>query len=254
MRLAITRKVSPDFRDCELSHRVREPIDEVLASRQHQVYEQSLVGLGCEVLSLPPEPELPDSVFVEDTAVVFDDFAIITRPGAESRRAETESIAQLLLTHKALRHIESPGTLDGGDVLVVGQRVFVGRSSRSNVSGIEQVRTILKPSGYELNVVEVKGCLHLKSAVTMVGEGTLLINRNRVDAGAFDGLKLIDVDPSEPDGANALLVGETVLFPSAYPATHGMLAHNGISVLPLELSELIKAEGAVTCCSLIFAL
>jgi dimethylargininase len=211
-----------------------------------------LTELGCQVRSLPPEPDLPDSVFVEDVAIVLNEVAVITRPGAESRRPESVSIAKVLRTFRQTVSIEAPCTLDGGDVLRLGRQLYVGRSGRSNGSGIEQLLEAVKPYNYGVIAVDVDGCLHLKSAVTQVAENTLLINRAWVDPTVFGTVELIDVDPTEPFAANALLIGETLIFPTAYPRTLARLEERGIRVKCVEVSELAKAEGGVTCCSLIF--
>jgi dimethylargininase len=196
---------------------------------------------------------LPDSVFVEDTAVVLEELAVIMRPGAETRRAETASVAEVLAGYRRLYRIESPGTMDGGDVLRVGRMLYVGLSSRSNAAGVDQLRSIVSAYGYEVRGLAVEGCLHLKSAVTQVGADTLLINRAWVDASAFEGMELVDVAPGEPMGANALLVGETVVYPQAYTETRRRLEERGIRVEVVDVSELRKAEGGVTCCSLILS-
>ena len=252
MRIAITRQVSPNIGACELTHLTRLAIDVDLARSQHRAYETCLADLGCKVVSLPAEPSLPDSVFVEDTAVVFDELAIITCPGANSRRPETVSVAEALKPHRRLSFIKPPGTIDGGDVLCTGKKVYIGASSRSNRAGFEQMRSLLAPFGYLVQSVKVKGCLHLKSAVTQVAESTLLINRDWVDPSVFGPVHLIDVDPSEPYGANAVLVGETIVYSAAYPRTRRRLEERGIGVEIVDVAELAKAEGAVTCCSLIF--
>ena len=252
MRVAITRQVSPAITRCELTHLDRRTIDLDRARAQHRVYEQTLAGLGCEVLSLPAEPDLPDSMFVEDPAVVLDRVAVIARSGAESRRPEADSIAAALEPFRSLRHVEAPGTLDGGDVLEVGRALYVGRSSRTNLEGIAQLRTIAAPHGYSVSGVDMSDCLHLKSAVTRVGERTLLVNRAWIDTDAFGDVELVDVDPAEPTGANALLVGETVVVPAAFGRTRERLQARGIATMAIDVSEVTKAEGGVTCCSLIF--
>ena len=183
---------------------------------------------------------------------MLDELAVMTRPGAESRRPEVASIAAALEPHRKLIHIESPGTLDGGDVLVVDRSMYVGLSGRSNVAGTEQLRALVEPLGYELTGVPVRSCLHLKSAVAQVAAGRLLINREWVDAAVFRGLDLIDVAPAEPAAANALLVGETVIFPGRFKRTLTRMRDAGIEVEPVDISELAKAEGGVTCSSLIF--
>ena len=179
--IAITRPVSPTIERCELTALERVPIDLKRAIAQHHEYEETLKSLGVEVLVLPVEPDLPDAVFVEDAAVVLDECAIITRPGADSRKPETESVARALAAYRSLHTIQAPGRVDGGDVLVVGKRVWVGLATRSNRSAIEQMQAFLEPYGYAVYTVPVKGCLHLKSAVTSVAQDTLLINPAWVD-------------------------------------------------------------------------
>ena len=249
--IAITREVRPRIAECELTHLAREPIDTASARAQHHQYETLLEELGCKLIRLPAEPELPDSVFVEDTAVVLDELAVITRPGAESRRAETDSVVGVLKPYRRLFHIESSGTLDGGDVLRVGKMLYVGLSKRSNREGIKQLQDILLPFGYVVNSVKLRDCLHLKSAVTQVAENTLLINRAWTDEAIFQGFRLIDVAPPEPFAANALLIGDMVIYPEAFPETRRRLENQGIRLYTVNASELAKAEGGVTCCSLI---
>ena len=252
MQLAIVREVSPSLANCELTHFTRQRIDVGLAQSQHHEYVNCLLTLGCSVEKLAAEPDLPDSVFVEDTAIVLEEVAIITRPGALSRRAETASIRDALAPFRQLKFISSPGTLDGGDVLRIGKDIFIGLSSRTNPAAIDQVRTISGPFGYRVRSVTVRGCLHLKSAVSQVADQALLINRTLTEADAFAGMELFDVDEAEPFAANALFVNGSVIYPTSYPRTRERLERHGISIRPVDVSELIKAEGAVTCCSLIF--
>jgi len=195
---------------------------------------------------------LPDSVFVEDNAIVLNEMAIIARPGAETRRDETRSVSEVLGEYRTIFKIVSPGTLDGGDVLQVGRRLYVGVTERSNESGVKQLIDLVSPYEYEVVRVQVDGCLHLKSAVTHVGDEILLINRSWVDAKSFMGKDFIDVDPGEPYAANALLVGGELVYPVIFPETRRRLEDRGYSVRDVDVSELQKAEGAVTCCSLIF--
>lgn len=251
MPLAITRSVSPHFNECEITHIERNPIDLDIAQKQHRGYVDALKKLGCDVLELPPEIDLPDSVFVEDAAFILPEAAVITRPGADSRKPEIASIAQALTPHKRLLHIREPATLDGGDVLVVGKRIFVGLSTRSNNEAIVQLSELLNEFGYSVSGVQLHGCLHLKSAVTRVDDQTLLINKNWVDMEPFAGYELIDVDPSEPYAANCLPIGDSIIFPAAFPRTREKLQARGYKIVSVEVDELAKAEGAVTCCSLI---
>ncbi len=252
MLIAITRGISARITECELTHLAREPIDMQRARAQHENYEALLAELGCTLIKLPAELELPDSVFVEDTAVVLDELAVITRPGAESRRPETAAVAEILKKYRKLFYIEAPGTLDGGDVLQVGKSLYVGLSQRSNQQGIDRLRNILSAFGYTVTAVNLHDCLHLKSAVTHVAEHTLLINRKWVDDKAFGNMRFIDVAPTEPFAANAVRVGKTLIYPEAFPMTQQRLVSQGIDLRTVDASELAKAEGGVTCCSLIF--
>ena len=210
------------------------------------------MDLGCTLRRLPEEPDLPDSVFVEDAAVVLDNLAVITRPGTSQRRDETLSVAAALTAYRPLYSISAPGTLDGGDVLQVGRILYVGLSTRSNSAGIKQLGEIIAAHGYALKVVDVHGCLHLKSAVTHVGDETLLINGSWVNADSFDGLECIDVDPGESYAANALLIGDALVYPQSFPRTCHHLENRGIAVNVIDVSEVQKADGALTCCSIIF--
>jgi dimethylargininase len=253
VRIALTREVSPAVVRCELTHLPRTPIDAALAVLQHRAYQKVLADLGCRVVTLPPDPDLPDSVFVEDVAVVVDEVAVILRPGAVSRRSEPPAVAAALARYRDLTFIEAPGTVDGGDILQLGRTVYTGRTARSNEAGIGQLVSALAPFGYEVRPVPVRGCLHLKSAVTQVGPDTLLVNHGWVDPGAFRGVDFVEVHPDEPRAANALLVGGAVVYPASHPRTAERLAGRGIEVRAVDVSELEKAEGAVTCCSVIFA-
>jgi len=252
MLTAITRQVSPALARCELSFAERQPIDLKLAGEQHRAYERLLESLGARVVSLPAEPELPDSVFVEDPAIVLDELAVICQPGAESRRAEAESLARALGPYRPLARIELPGTLEGGDVLRLGRKLFAGSSLRTNPEGIRQLAAIVTPHGYEVIPVAVRGCLHLKSAVTNLDSDTLLANRESFDPAPFCGSKWVRVAPEEPQAANALALGGTVIFPASFPRTRARIEQAGFRVATLDISELQKAESGLTCSSLLF--
>ena len=253
MLFALTREISSSFQDCQLTLAARVPIDLERAKAQHDAYEWALVDLGCTVRRIDSAADMPDAVFIEDTAVVIGRTAIVTRPGAEPRRREIPAVAEALARFGLRLHqIEDPGTLDGGDVLVTGGgNVFVGASSRTNRAGIDQLRRILKRARHQVHTVPVQHCLHLKSAATAVGRDTLLINRDWAPPDAFRGLTLIEVDPDEPYAANALLIGEVAIYPAAFPKTRRRMESHGLQVRTLELDELAKAEGAVTCCSVL---
>ena len=250
--VALTREVSSSLARCELTHRPRETIDVDRARAQHRAYEDVLRSIGCDVRRLRPQPEMPDAVFVEDAAVVFDELAVVTRPGASSRRDEVASVAETLAPCRALRTIVSPATLDGGDVLVIGRSVFVGRSTRTNEEGVRQLAAAVAPHGYAVRSVTVRSCLHLKTAVTRVGPQTVVLNGDWVDAPAFAAFDRIEVHGDEPWGANALEIGGAVVYPAAFPRTRDRLLGRGLDVREVDVSELAKAEGGVTCCSLVF--
>lgn len=250
-RIAFTRDVADRIVDCELTHLARTPIDVASARAQHAQYEALLRTLGCDVRRVPPAPDHADSVFIEDTAVVFDEVALVTRPGAESRRGESAAVAHALGALRPLLHIVDPGTVDGGDVMAVGRDVWVGRTGRTNEDGIAQMRTLLAPFGYTVHAVEVTGCLHLKSGITAVDDATVLLNPEWISAGAFSRCRVIEVDPDEPMGANVLRIGDALVYGAAYPRTQARLETLGYRVHAVDASELAKAEGAVTCCSLV---
>lgn len=252
MLTAITRAVSPGIVHCELTFVARQPIELTKAEQQHSAYQQLLEKCGARVISLPAEPQLPDSMFVEDPAIVLDELAIILTLGTASRRPEADSIAQALAKFRKLARVELPGQVEGGDVLRVGQRLFAGLSSRTNAEGIRQLAAILSPYGYEVVGVAVTGCLHLKSAVTYIRRNTLLANRAWFDNEPFAGFEWIDVAPEEPHAANALALGSTVIFPASFPRTRARLEARGFHVTPLDISELQKAESGLTCSSLLF--
>lgn len=251
MRIAITREVSRSIGRCELSHLDRVPIDVDRLRAQHREYERMLVELGCRVHRIPEAPDLPDAVFVEDAAIIVDEIAIVTRPGAASRRAETPDVAERLARFRMLRFVDEPATIDGGDVLRVGRTLFVGRSARTNDAGIAAMSRLLVPLGYRVRAVPVGHCLHLKSAATRVGRETVLVNPAWVDVRAFESLERLEIDPSEPFAANALLVGTAVVTAKACPRTRALLEDRGYDVRALDVSEIAKAEGALTCCSVI---
>jgi dimethylargininase len=252
MLTAITRAVSPAIIHCELSFIDRRPIDLARAQEQHHAYETLLEKLGARVVSLPAEPDLPDSMFVEDPAIVLDELAVILPLGTESRRREAASLAQALSKYRRVAYITLPGTLEGGDVLRIDRKLFVGLTKRSNGEGICQLSGILEPLGYEVIAVPVTGCLHLKSAVTYLGGNTLLANRGWFETAPFARYDCIDVDPAEPHAANALALGGTVIFPASFPRTRERIEAQGFSVTPLDISELQKAESGLTCSSLLF--
>ncbi|TXH65126.1 MAG: dimethylargininase [Lysobacteraceae bacterium] len=252
MRYAVTRSVGDDLSACELSFVDRHPIDVVRATAQHLAYQHALREIGCELIVLPALPGHPDAVFVEDVALALDEVAVITRPGAASRRAESTAVEAILCAHRPLLRIEPPGTLDGGDILRIGRKIYLGASARSNAAGHAQLTALLGPFGYQVHSVEIRDCLHLKSAVTQVAANTVLIQPGWVDSSAFKAYGRIEVDGAEAHAANALAIGDSVIYPANFPRTAARLEAHGLRLRIVEVDELQKAEGAVTCCSLVF--
>lgn len=249
--LAFVRKVSPALARCELTHLERAAIDVSQAQRQHTEYCNALRSLGCQLQWLQSLPEHADGVFVEDTAVVLPMLAVITRPGVASRRGETPSVAEALAPHVRVVRLTDAACLDGGDVLQIGRRFFVGSSGRTNSQGIAELARALSPLDYSVQGVPLAGCLHLKSACSFIPPDILVVNPSWVDPGLFGPHRLVAVDESEPYGANTLTVAGTTLVSTAYPRTHDRLRAVGVVTRAIDVSELHKAEAALTCMSLL---
>jgi dimethylargininase len=249
--VALVREVSPRLGDCILTHLGRSPIDISDAREQHQTYCSVLAALGARLELIAPLPDAPDGVFVEDTAVVVDEAAVITRPGAERRAAETASMADALVRYRRLISLSDGARLDGGDVLRAGRTLYVGRSGRTNADGIADLAAALGPLGYEVRAVDLNGCLHLKTACTFVPPGLIVANPAWVDVGVFRDWDVEPVPGDEPFGANTLTLGGVTLVGAAYPGTAARLAARGIVARSVDLSELARAEGALTCSSVI---
>ena len=252
MIVALTREPARSLDACELTYREREPIDARVAAEQHRAYREALKACGAEVIMLPRIDELPDSVFVEDTAIVLDELAVLTRPGVESRRAEVEIIEAEVARLRPVARVEPPATLEGGDVLRAGQKLYVGLSPRTNAAGVAALGALAAPHGYEVVPVALRDCLHLKTGCSALDEETILINPDWVDAASFGGLRVVAVDADEPWAANVLRVGHTLCVGAAFPRTARKLAARGYHVRAVDCSEFAKAEGALTCMSLLF--
>jgi dimethylargininase len=248
---AITRAVPDTIGGCELTHLERVPIDVCRARAQHEQYERALEALGCTIVRAAAAMDLPDSVFVEDAAVVLDEVAVIARPGAASRRGETAAIAAALARYRPLVALTAPATLDGGDVLAIGRRLFVGIGARTNADGIAQLSDAVGAHGYTVSTVEMRDCLHLKTAVTALSDTAVVLNPAWVDPAVFDGYRRLEVDPAEPYAANVLRIGRSILCAAAAPRTRARLEAEGFGVRTVEVSELAKAEAGVTCCSIL---
>ncbi|HEX7312386.1 MAG TPA: arginine deiminase family protein [Pyrinomonadaceae bacterium] len=252
MFVALTREPARALDACELTYREREPIDAGAAAAQHRGYREALEACGARVVTLPAVDELPDSVFVEDTAIVLDEVAVLTRPGVESRRGEVSLIEPEVARLRPVLRVAPPATLEGGDVLRLGRTLYVGLSPRTNAEGVAALRRLVAPYGYEVLKVEPRGCLHLKSGCSALDEETVLVNPEWVETAVFSGREVVAVDASEPWAANVLSVGRAVCVSAAFPRTAAMLARRGHDVRAVQVNEFAKAEGALTCMSLLF--
>ena len=250
--VAITHIPSPRMNDAVRTFIDVHAIDLDLAALQHEEYRRVLERAGAEVIVLDVNSAHADAVFVEDTAVVLDEVAIVTSMGAPSRREEPLGIEPELRRHRsAMARIEAPATLEGGDVLRVGRTLFVGATSRTNAAGVAALRAIAAPLGYTVRTVAVDGCLHLKTACTALPDGTLLVNPRWLDARDLAGHDLLHVADGEPDAANVVLVGDRVLMGAAHPRTTDLVRGRSFEVDLIDLSEFAKAEGCVTCLSIL---
>jgi dimethylargininase len=238
--------------ECVRTYVEQERIDVARALEQHEAYRATLARCGANVHVLDVNRDCPDGVFIEDTAVVLDEVAVVTSMGTASRRSEPDGIARALERFRPLERVVAPATLEGGDVLRVGETLLVGRTSRTNAAGIAALTAIARPRGMRVVGVAVRGCLHLKSACTALPDGALLVNRAWLDDGDLHGFALVDVPAEEPDAANVALAGGVVCISAAHPRTAEALARRGFRVETIDLSEFAKAEGCTTCLSLIF--
>jgi len=255
MPIAFTRAVSPRLAECELTHLDRVPIDPAKAAVQHDAYEAALRQAGYDIVRLPELPDHPDGTFVEDTALLLDGHAVILRPGAASRAAETESSAAGLTGHLEVHRL-TDGYVDGGDVLRIGKTLYVGLSTRSNAAGVAALRDLVRGFGFDVVQARSDACLHLKSAVTLAGpDGSgalvLLYNPACIDASQFSGAETLAVNPAEEHAANVIRAGNHVIIPAGNPKTVEQLRQRGFELIEVDVSELQKAEAGVTCMSLI---
>jgi dimethylargininase len=252
MLTALTRAVSSRVNECELTFIERQTIDIERAVRQHKNYQQLLRSLGLEVVELPADDRCPDCCFIEDTALMLDELAIATRPGSDARRAEVAGVLPTIAQHRKITQIQSPATLEAGDVLRIGHDLFIGITSRTNREGIEFVRKHAAPHGYKVHGVEVPGALHLKSVCTAVNERTILADPSRIDIEPFAGYELIEVPPEEWMAANVLLINGTVCMHEGFHKTLALLRERQVRVRTVDISEFLKAEAGLTCLSIIF--
>jgi dimethylargininase len=250
-RIALTRQVSASISRCELTYLERSPIDPDRAREQHAAYESLLTSLGWQIVRLPTLDEQADAVFVEDAAIALDELAVVAPMGAASRTAESNTVEAALAHFMPVAHLTPPATLDGGDVLRAGRRLFVGLSRRTNAAAIDQLTQLLEPYEYEVIPVSVYGALHLKSACSWLGGDTVLANPDWLDAAPFAGMEIVPIDASEAWGAIVLHFDDHIVMPAGFPQTARLLADRGLEVHVIDLSELRKAEGGPTCLSIL---
>jgi dimethylargininase len=252
MLIALTRDVSHRIAECELTFIDRQPIDFLRAVQQHSEYRQLLRDLGAVVIDLPRDDRCPDCCFLEDTALVLDEIAVITRPGTETRLQEVDGVAPTVMKYRNVVRIDAPGTLEGGDILRMGRNLFVGLSARTNQHGIAQLRNAVQTYGYIVIAVELKGALHLKSVCTALDDNTVLADRRLFDTSAFSEYRMIEVPAAEPSAANVLRINGAICMHAAFHQTAELLQTHGFEVRTVDVSEFLKAEAALTCMSIPF--
>lgn len=252
MLTAITHKPSPHLNNCELTFLSAQQIDYQKAQTQHKNYCKMLSDLGANVITLDENLEMPDCAFVEDTAIVFDEIAIITSMGVSSRRGETKVIEKKLEEFRPVKKIELPAQIEGGDVLQIGKSLFVGNSSRTNLEGIEALREIVTSFGYKVFAVEVRGSLHLTTACTALDAETILVNPEWIQTEVFKDLRKINLPQNEPFAANILRIGKTICIHSEFTETAEKIEKLGYKIRQINISEFLKAEAGLTCLSLVF--
>jgi dimethylargininase len=246
---AITRLPGSDFAQGITTADLGSP-DYDLMLRQHQAYVQTLKSLDIRVVTLEPLLGYPDAYFVEDVAVILPEAAVITRPGAASRRDEIKSIEPALSPFRPLVRIEEPGTLDGGDILVADDHWFIGISERTNQNGAEQLGHILNEYGFQWTAVQVQAGLHLKSSLNYVGKKTMLVSQPFADHEALRNYRLIVIDQTEEYACNTLWVNDHLITPAGFPKVHAQLETLGYPIIELDVSECQKMDGGLTCMSL----
>jgi dimethylargininase len=250
--MAITHTPSTNMQEYERTYVDDQAIDLALANAQHAAYCAALRRCGAEVITLDVNSAMADCVFVEDTAIVLEEIAVMMSPGAPSRRREPAGIEPTLRAYREVKRVTLPGTIDGGDVVVAGKQIFVGRSARTNDAGIDALRAIVTRHGYVVHPIAVTGCLHLKTACSYLPSGRFLVNRDWIDISRFPASLLVDVPAGEPWAGDVLVIGHHVIASDAFPRTIEMLKRGGADVIPVSVSEFAKAEGGVTCLSHVF--
>ena len=249
---AVTRCIPHSFLDATVESPPAVPIDIGLARKQHQAYVEALLSFGLTVIQLPADHSHPDCCFVEDCALCVEGVALIANLGAPARRGEELAVAEALRPFLRVERMGEPATLDGGDCLRVGKRIFVGRSKRTNEAGIARVKEVFGPLGYEIIPVPVPGFLHLKCCCSSLGDDAVLLARGTLPPETFGRLPVVLVPREEAYAANCVVVRNKALLPGGFlEAAHAIRAA-GLDVIPLDTSEIRKADGSLTCLSILF--
>lgn len=248
----VTHIPSPALEQCELTFLDSESIDIDKARAEHSAYCKVLEKCGAEVIILDENETLPDSVFVEDPIIVFDEVAVLTSMGVESRRKESQVMEKFFSSYRDVKRIELPAKIEGGDVLKIGKKVFVGLSPRTNEAGVDALRSIISVYGYEVKSVKVPGCLHLKTGCTALDEDTILINTEWIDESAFKDFIKVEVPTDEPFGANVLPIKNTLCMNAGFPKSAELVKSLGYNVVITDITEFVKAEAGLTCMSIPF--
>ena len=251
--MALTRRPASSLVNCEVGYVPREEIDLPSALQQHAAYCQALRQMGVEVEVLTPEEAFPDSVFIEDNAIILDELAVLTSMGTPSRQGEPALLRPVLARHRRLVTISPPATIEGGDVLRMGKKLYVGVSTRTNRAGVEALRAIAEPLGYGVTPVKTRACLHLKTACTPLDNEALLVNPAWLDSDALGSFRLVHVPPEEPFGANVLRLPGGLLIQASSPLTRDLIEARGYAATCVALGEFAKADAGPTCLSLLIA-
>ena len=251
MLIALTHTVSPSLAEGEVTFIDRQTVDYELALQQHATYCNALEKCGVEVKRLSVNPDSPDSCFIEDTAIVVDEVIIVTTIGSPARQHESRNVAPELARYGEIIHIQLPATIDGGDVLRIGRRLYVGVSGRTNSQGFHELAQILQQWNYEVIPVELKSCLHLKTACTAINEETVLLNPHWVAPEVFSDYNVLSVPEEEGWAANTIRVGNTVFLQYGFPETLKLVEKYHDSIVTLDISEFRKVEAGLSCLSII---
>jgi dimethylargininase len=249
--VAYVRPVPAAFTGAVTSQPVDPPLDAERAAVQHAGYIGALERGGYHVIAVPTAPDAPDSPFVEDAAVIIGERVLITRPGHPARRTETSGVAAVLADRFELETVEAPATIDGGDVLVVGRRLFVGLSGRTNRGGVDAVAALATPQGFEVVAVPVRAVLHLKSGLSAIDDQTVLWHPDACDRDALADLDVVEVPGDDPEAANVVRLADgRILVSAAHEATAGLISERGGEVVHVDVSEFGRADGGLTCLSI----